>query len=90
MDNATFRGKLYKIDDYPGIVSSDDFNDVVQGEVYLLHQINIARCLLDQYEEFGQEFPDPNEFTRQKHAVLLKDGRMDLCLQLLHGRFDID
>ena len=56
----------------------------------MLHQINIACCLLDQYEEFGQEFPDPNEFTRQKHAVLLKDGRMDLCLQLLHGRFDID
>ncbi|TAN64623.1 MAG: gamma-glutamylcyclotransferase [Methylobacter sp.] len=76
VDDATYQGKLYKVDYYPGAVPSDNPNDVVvQGEVYLLHQAEVALPLLDQYEEFGPEFPDPNEFIRKKQSVLLKNGR---------------
>jgi gamma-glutamylcyclotransferase (GGCT)/AIG2-like uncharacterized protein YtfP len=74
VDDATYQGRLYKIDYYPGAVPSDNPNDVVQGEVYLLHQVDIVLPLLDQYEEFGSEFPEPNEFSRQKQAVALKNG----------------
>ncbi len=73
--NATYCAKLYKIDYYPGAVPSDNPNDIVQGEVYRFHQTDIALPLLDQYEEFGSEFPEPNEYLRQKQTVLLENGR---------------
>ncbi len=75
VDDAGYRGKLYKIDYYPGAVPSDDPNDAVQGEVYLLRQADIVLPLLDRYEEFGPGFPEPNEYSRRKQAVLLKSGR---------------
>jgi len=75
VSDATYQGRLYKIDYYPGAVPSDDPNDAVQGEVYLLHQADAVLPLLDQYEEFGAEFPEPNEYSRRKQAVLLKNGR---------------
>jgi gamma-glutamylcyclotransferase (GGCT)/AIG2-like uncharacterized protein YtfP len=73
--DATYRGKLYQIDYYPGAVPSDNPDDVVQGEVYLLHQADIVLSLLDRYEECGPDFPEPNEYNRRKQSVLLKDGR---------------
>jgi gamma-glutamylcyclotransferase (GGCT)/AIG2-like uncharacterized protein YtfP len=75
VDDATYQGKLYKVDYYPGAVPSDDPNDAVHGEVYLLHQADVALALLDQYEEFGPEFPEPNEYIRLKQSVILKNGR---------------
>jgi len=72
---AAYQGKLYKIDYYPGAVPSNDPNDAVLGEIYLLHQADVALPLLDQYEEFGPEFPEPNEYIRLKQAVALKNGR---------------
>ena len=75
VNDATYQGRLYKIDYYPGAVPSDDPNDVVQGEVYLLHRADVGLALLDQYEEFGSEFPEPNEYIRRKQTVALKNGR---------------
>jgi len=75
IDDAGYQGKLYKVDYYPGAVPSDNPNDVVQGEVYLLHRADAALSLLDQYEEFGPEFPEPNEYIRLKQTVALKNGR---------------
>lgn len=75
VDDATYQGKLYKVDYYPGAVPSDNPNDVVQGEVYLFHQADVVLPLLDQYEEFGPEFPQPNEYIRLKQSVALKNGR---------------
>ncbi len=75
VSDATYRGKLYQIDYYPGAVPSDDPNDVVQGEVYLLDQADVVLPLLDLYEACGPAFPEPNEYSRQKQSVLLKDGR---------------
>lgn len=75
VDDATYQGRLYQIDYYPGAVPSDNPKDAVLGEVYLLHQAGVALPLLDRYEEFGPEFPEPNEYTRKKQSVLLKNGR---------------
>lgn len=75
VSDATYRGKLYQIDYYPGAVPSDNPDDVVQGEVYLFHQANIVLPLLDRYEECSPEFSEPNEYSRQKQSVLLRDGR---------------
>jgi len=76
VDDAVYCGKLYKIDYYPGVVSSNDPNDVVPGEVYLLQQADVVLPLLDQYEECGPEFPEPNEYRRLKQSVLLNNGRL--------------
>lgn len=76
VSDASYRGKLYRIDYYPGAVPSDNPSDVVQGEVHLLHQADVVLPLLDQYEECGPEFSEPNEYSRQKQSVLLKDGRL--------------
>jgi gamma-glutamylcyclotransferase (GGCT)/AIG2-like uncharacterized protein YtfP len=75
VSDATYRGKLYQIDYYPGAVPSDDPNDVVEGEVYLLHQADVVLPLLDRYEECVPDFPEPNEYSRRKQTVLLKNGR---------------
>lgn len=74
--DAIYRGKLYQIDYYPGAVPSDNPDDVVQGEVYLLHQADIVLPLLDRYEECGPDFPEPNEYSRLQQSVLLKNGRL--------------
>ncbi len=72
---ASYQGKLYNIEDYPGAVPSEDMNDSVPGEVYLLHRADITLALLDRYEEVGPEFAEPNEYNRLKQAVLLENGR---------------
>jgi gamma-glutamylcyclotransferase (GGCT)/AIG2-like uncharacterized protein YtfP len=74
VDDAIYRGKLYKIDCYPGAVPSDDPNDAVQGEVYRFHQVDVVLPMLDRYEECGQDFPEPNEYKRRKQSILLKSG----------------
>ncbi|HEY8095251.1 MAG TPA: gamma-glutamylcyclotransferase family protein [Methylobacter sp.] len=84
-DDASYQGKLYKVDYYPGAVPSDNPNDVVQGEVYLFHQADVALPLLDQYEEFGPEFPEPNEYIRLKQTVALKNGRTVLAWVYLYN-----
>ncbi|MGZ4968124.1 MAG: gamma-glutamylcyclotransferase family protein [Methylobacter sp.] len=75
VDDASYCGKLYKIDYYPGAVPSDDPNDAVQGEVYRIRQADIVLPLFDRYEECGPEFPEPNEYSRRKQTVLLNNGR---------------
>lgn len=71
---ACYRGRLYRIGDYPGAVPSDDPGHLVHGEVYLLHDAKATLPWLDSYEEFGPTFAEPNEFVRQKQPVLLGNG----------------
>ncbi len=72
---ATFQGKLYKVDYYPGIVPSEDPDDLVMGEVYLLNNPDYVLSRLDQYEECGRMFPEPTEYVRRAERVRLHDGR---------------
>lgn len=71
---AVYRGKLFKIDYYPGVIPSDDPNDSVPGELYRLDRADEVLPLLDRYEEVGPEFPEPNEYIRLQQTVLLNDG----------------
>lgn len=73
---ATFQGKLYKVDYYPGIVPSEDTDDLVLGEVYRLHSPNYVLSRLDQYEECGCAFPEPTEYVRKVERVRLQDGHI--------------
>ncbi len=74
VDTASFCGKLYKIDGYPGVVPSDDPTDKVYGEFYLIHDADNLFPGLDRYEECGPEFPEPHEYCRRKQKICLGNG----------------
>jgi predicted DCC family thiol-disulfide oxidoreductase YuxK/gamma-glutamylcyclotransferase (GGCT)/AIG2-like uncharacterized protein YtfP len=75
LGEATFRGRLYSVGSYPGVVSSDNSTDGVKGEVYYLREWNLLLSHLDRYEGCGPEFPAPTEYVRQQHEVTLTSGQ---------------
>ena len=56
---ARCRGRLYLVKHYPGLVLSDDADDVVFGEVYRLHQPEALLREFDMYEACGEGFAEP-------------------------------
>lgn len=83
---AVYQGKLFKIDYYPGVIPSIDSNDRVSGEVYRLEQADAVLELLDQYEEVGPDFLEPNEYVRQQQNVVLNDGSAVAAWIYLYNR----
>ncbi len=72
---ATFQGKLYAIDWYPGVLESATEDDVVRGEVYrIVREREEFLRALDRYEEAGPEFPEPAEYVREQREVRRSDG----------------
>ena len=70
-------GKLYEINNYPGIILSKNKNEIVYGEVYKIHNSSLEYVLhtLDEYEECSDSFPEPHEYKRVITDVTLMDGR---------------
>ena len=54
---------------YPGLVLSDDADDVVFGEVYRLRQPEDLLREFDMYEACGEGFAEPTEYVRQMLPV---------------------
>ena len=71
---ATFQGRLYLIEDYPGIVASDDPAEQVFGEVYRLRHSTGVLAELDRYESCGPGFSEPTEYLREVRLVQLTGG----------------
>ena len=71
---ATFQGKLYKIDWYPGVVPSDDPGDCVIGEVYKIIDRGEVFSKLDRYEGCSPSDPKPHAFVRMKKSVILSNS----------------
>lgn len=72
---AHYRGKLYEIDWYPGVVPSDDAGDRVTGEVYRVdNQWEDVIGQLDQYEGCSPNDTEPHLFKRHQETVTLKTG----------------
>ena len=57
-------GRLYLVKHYPGLVPSDDADDIVFGELFRLREA--AACLreFDMYEACGEGFKEPTEYVR--------------------------
>lgn len=72
---ATFQGKLYMIEWYPGVVESSHPGDIVYGEVYKIKNEAIVLAKLDQYEGCSPNDPKPHEFERKEKNVRLKNGK---------------
>ena len=71
---ARCQGRLYRVKHYPGLVLSEDVDDVVFGELFRLRQP--AECLreFDMYEACGEGFEEPTEYVRRKLSVTLDGG----------------
>ena len=83
---ATYQGKLYKIDYYPGVAPSKVTSDVVMGEVYHLCDPDLVLLQLDQYEECGAEFAEPTEYIRVLQDVRLQNGEMNSAWIYLYNQ----
>ena len=71
---ARCRGRLYSVQYYPGLLLSDDPNDVVFGELYRLRARDALLRELDMYEACGEGFAEPTEYIRRMLSVTLGDG----------------
>ena len=71
---ARCRGRLYRVTHYPGLVLSDDADDVVFGELFRLRQPTELLREFDMYEACGEGFAEPTEYLRQMLAVTADDG----------------
>ena len=71
---ARCRGRLYRVKHYPGLVLSDDADDVVFGELFRLRRP--AECLreFDMYEACGEGFAEPTEYVRRMLQVAPGNG----------------
>src|SRR6266403_451182 len=72
---ARCRGRLYLVKHYPGLVLSDDADDVVFGELYRLRQLEESFALFDEYEGCGPGVASP-QYLRQVLPVTLDDGNV--------------
>jgi gamma-glutamylcyclotransferase (GGCT)/AIG2-like uncharacterized protein YtfP len=66
---ARCQGRLYLIKHYPGLVKSDDPDDVVFGELFRLRQPAELLREFDMYEACGEGFAAPTEYIRQMLPV---------------------
>jgi gamma-glutamylcyclotransferase (GGCT)/AIG2-like uncharacterized protein YtfP len=71
---ARCRGRLYRVTHYPGLVLSDDSDDVVFGELFRLRQPAELLREFDMYEACGEGFAEPTEYLRQILSVTGDDG----------------
>ena len=67
-------GRLYRVQHYPGLVLSDETDDIVFGELFRLRQPAELLREFDMYEACGEGFPEPTEYLRQMLAVTRADG----------------
>jgi gamma-glutamylcyclotransferase (GGCT)/AIG2-like uncharacterized protein YtfP len=71
---ARCRGRLYLVKHYPGLVLSDDADDVVFGELFRLRAPDQLLPEFDMYEAAGEQFPQPTQYVREMLPVTLADG----------------
>jgi len=74
LGEASCRGRLYMVKHYPGLVLSDDADDIVHGELYRLREVTAMLREFDMYEACGEGFPEPTQYLRKMLTVTLADG----------------
>ncbi len=82
---ARCRGRLYLVKHYPGLVESDDADDVVFGELFRLRQpIELLREF-DMYEACGEGFRAPTEYVRRMLPVTRAGGAVSEAWTYLYN-----
>ncbi len=71
---AQYQASLYQLSYYPAAVPSSNTADQVVGELYQLVQPELILPVLDEYEECGEGFAEPQEYRRELQQVTLDSG----------------
>ena len=74
LGEARCRGRLYLVRHYPGLVLSDQSDDIVFGELYRLRARDELLGEFDMYEACGAGFPEPTEYIRRMLSATHADG----------------
>lgn len=61
--NGKVRGKLYDIGEYPGAIL-DNGDEYIYGVILQIEDPEVVFLEIDDYEGYGDEQPEPNEFIR--------------------------
>jgi gamma-glutamylcyclotransferase (GGCT)/AIG2-like uncharacterized protein YtfP len=77
-----FKGLLYDIGEYPGAILKYHGNNFVSGSIFKLNDPEEILKTLDNYEGFGENQPQPNEFIRELVAIKTDDKEMDCWVYL--------
>lgn len=75
---ATVSGRLYNIGSYPGLILSENPDEIVLGELYKIKDQRVVLNALDQYEGAVEPFPKPWEYQRLVADVTTDKGFMVL------------
>jgi gamma-glutamylcyclotransferase (GGCT)/AIG2-like uncharacterized protein YtfP len=82
---ARCRGWLYLVKHYPGLVLSDDANDVVFGELVRLRTPEESLVTFDDYEGCGPGIASPR-YLRQVLPVTLEEGTVSEAWTYVYNR----
>src|SRR3977135_3392653 len=83
--DARCQGRLYLVKHYPGLVLSDDADDVVFGELSRLRRPEELLATLDEYEGCGPGVAEP-QYLRQVLPVTLDDGTVSEAWTYVYNR----
>jgi gamma-glutamylcyclotransferase (GGCT)/AIG2-like uncharacterized protein YtfP len=82
---ARCRGRLYLVKHYPGLVLSNDADDVVFGELVRLHRPDESLATLDEYEGCGPGVASP-QYLRLLLPVTRDDGTVSEAWTYVYNR----
>ena len=63
--DGKFNGSLFDTGEYPGAILSADKKSFVHGSIFYMDNPDEILKVLDDYEGFGPQCPQPNEFIRE-------------------------
>lgn len=86
LGEASCRGKLYRVAHYPGLLHSDNANDIVFGELFRLCNVDELMAALDDYESVGPSYEPPTLYLREKLLVTLGDGSVSEAWTYTYNR----
>ncbi len=82
LSKANCQGKLFLIDHYPSVISSEKPENQVLGERFEMTDKTVLKKL-DHFEGIGNEYSEPYEYRRELPKILLNDGkRIDAWIYL--------
>lgn len=91
--SGRFKGKLFDIGNYPGAIYDPKADTYVYGSLISIHNVDEVFKVLDDYEGFGIDQPQPNEFTRELIEIESSTERLQCWVYLYNlsvtGLFDI-
>lgn len=88
LGEATVRGRLYDLGDYPGMLEPLNSEDWVRGELIELNEPEKTMLELDRYEGCFPEHPQPYVFERKLEEIVGSEGIVPGWVYWFRGKAD--